>query len=635
MMETITGNLNNQQREAVFDESGPLLIIAGPGSGKTTILTRRIARILSDSTGEKFKILALTFTTKAANEMKERVEQLAGDEVNRLLISTFHGFCFDVLRKYGSYIGLNNEFTIYDQSSETNDYVEILIDAVNEEIMQNNPTTCKLLSSYSESSTLRNSAPKLLNAISKLKNQLKGPEDIPINSRKFDPSFKLIYKLYNEKLRVSNAIDYGDLLYLTYRLFKEKPFISKQYRRIFKHLLIDEAQDTNKAQFELVRSFCGSDYRNIFIVADEDQLIYEWNDAKFEYLLEFVKIYEAKTIQMFENYRCPEPVLNMANRLIKLNVNRLAIKRDLKANKSTSESVVELNEYKFPEDESEDVTVKIKQLNEYNNTCIIARNRFVLKQMEMDMKEKGIPYNYPSTSERFLSREAKIVIALLQAVFNEDDKVHINLLCDYFGKDINEILSLNDQTLFRQFLNYVQEENETLVRYLLELLNKKAYFLDGIERLFEELTDLNLNEDTDDEVNSTIFDDFKQLQTIIRRYKKDRDTDERSIGDFLSYLALSPKGNQIQSGVTLLTGHAAKGLEFDHVFIVSVNQGIFPDFRSIENQRALEEERRNFFVAITRTKKKLYLSYTLNKKTRFGYIQQKPSQFLQEIGLLD
>src|SRR5699024_458591 len=168
----------------------------------------------------------------------------------------------------------------------------------------------------------------------RIKNQLKGTEDIPVNSRKYNNKFRLIYKLYNKKLRENTAIDYGDLLFLTYQLFTEKPFIAKQYRRVFKHLLIDEAQDTNKAQFELIKAFCGKDYANIFIVADEDQLIYEWNDAKFEYLLEFVKLYDARTIQMFENYRCPESVLKMANQLIKLNVNRLTSKKDLQANKN-------------------------------------------------------------------------------------------------------------------------------------------------------------------------------------------------------------------------------------------------------------------------------------------------------------
>lgn len=633
-MNGLTESLNLQQKLAVLDDSGPLLVIAGPGSGKTHILTRRIARVLSDTSGEKFKILALTFTTKAVNEMKVRVERLIGEEVNRLFISTFHGFCFEVLRKYGSYIDLSNEFTIYDQSSDMNNYIEILIEAVQEEIDKKDSTNYHLLSRFTNSQVLRNDAGIIFNGISRLKNQLKTPDDIPKNSKKYDESFRLIYRLYEKKLRTNNAIDYGDLFLLTYRLFSEKPFIAKQYRRVFKHLLIDEAQDTNKAQFELIKAFCGDDYPNIFIVADEDQLIYEWNDARFEYLLEFVKMYDAKTIQLFENYRCPESVLAMANQLIKLNVNRLNSKSDLKANKYSKEEDITLYKFKYPEEESAEITKRIYQINEFNSTCIIARNRFVLNRIESELINMGIPCNYPSTSERFLSKEAQVTVALLQSVFNEEDKIYINYLCGYFALNADDLFNLKNQTRFTQFIEAIQGRFPKLAELLNDLLNKKIYFMDYIEDIFKELTGIQFSEEETTEENKILTDDLTQLRSIIRLYKRERDESERHIGDFLSYMALSPKGNHEKEGVTLLTGHAAKGLEFDHVFIVSLNQGVFPDFRSTQELRSLEEERRNFFVAITRTKKNLYLSYTEHNKTRFGYRKQEPSQFLREVGLL-
>lgn len=633
-MNNLTEQLNHQQKEAVFNNNGPLLVIAGPGSGKTHILTRRIARVISDSDGEKFKILALTFTTKAANEMKERVEELIGEEVNRLFISTFHGFCFEILRKYGSYIGLNNEFTIYDQASDTNNYIEILIEAVQEEIERPESTNLHLLTHYTDAQLLRNDAKKFLNAISRLKNKLVTPKDIPNNSRKYDETFRVIYELYEKKLRANNAIDYSDLLLLTYRLFTEKPFIAKQYRRVYKHLLIDEAQDTNKAQFELIKAFCGKDYSNIFIVADEDQLIYEWNDARFEYLLEFIELYNAKTIQLFENYRCPDSVLKMANQLIKLNVNRLTSKKDLRANKFGEEENVILNKYDYPEQESDAITQEIDKIKEFNNTCIIARNRFVLKRIESNLKEMDIPFTYPSTTERFLTKEAKVIVALLQSVFNEQDKIHINYLCDYFALNTDDLINFKDQTRFAQFIEAIAEYEPDLSAILNEFLNKKIYFFDYIEVIFKEISGIQFIEEEPTEENKNLIDDYKQLQSIMRSYKRERVESERNIGDFLSYLALSPKGHQNQEGVTLLTGHAAKGLEFDYVFIVSLNQGVFPDFRSIGKSRSLEEERRNFFVAITRTKKKLYLSYTEYSKTRYGHRKQDPSQFLYEIGVL-
>ncbi|MYL29881.1 AAA family ATPase [Halobacillus halophilus] len=633
-MEFITENLNQQQKQAVIDDSGPLLVIAGPGSGKTHMLTRRIARIILETKGDKFKVLALTFTTKAANEMKERVEQLVGEEVNRLFISTFHGFCFEVLRKYGSYIGLNKEFTIYDNSSTTNDYIGILIEAVQEELEREDSTSYYLLSKYEDQQLLRNDAQKYLNGIARMKNQLRGPRDIPKNSKKYDITFQIIYKLYDNKLRSNNAIDYGDLLFLAFKLFKEKPFIAKQYRKVFKHLLIDEAQDTNKAQFQLIKAFCGDNYQNIFIVADEDQLIYEWNDARFEHLLEFVKLYNAKTIQMFENYRCPKPVLQMANQLIKLNVNRLDTKEELRANIDGDGQEVTFNKYEYPEDESVNVTQEISKINEFTSTCIIARNRFVLKRLEKNLKKAGIPYNYPSSNERFLTKEANMTVAILHAAFNEEDKVHINLLCDYFSLNADDLFNLKDQTLFSSFIEAISEIEPKLSKTLKKLINSKLYFVDYIENIFKDLANDNLLERDILEENRNLKDDFTHFRSVIRLYKRDRDEEERNIGDFLSFMALLPKGNQSEEGVTLLTGHAAKGLEFKYVFIVSLNQGIFPDFRSINNLRTLEEERRNFFVAMTRTKKKLYLSYTENMKTRYGYREQQPSQFLGEIGLL-
>lgn len=634
-MEQIASNLNSQQKDAVFTNNGPLLVIAGPGSGKTHVLTRRIARIITETRGEKFRLLALTFTNKAADEMKERVEQLVGNEVERLFMSTFHGFCFDVLRKYGSYIGLNHDFTIYDQSANTSNYVALLIEAVQDALNDKDTNNAIVLSRYRNNQVLKNDATKLFNAIAKLKNKLITPADIPHDSKKYDETFRTVYALYNTKLRANNVIDFSDLLLLTYQLFKDKPFIAKQYRRTFKHLLIDEAQDTNKAQFEIIKAFCGDDYENIFIVADEDQLIYEWNDARFEYLLEFMKIYEARTIQMFENYRCPKSILQMANQLIKLNVNRLNNKKDLQANKKGNRDNISLQLFDTPEIESEAIIEEIIRINEFQNTCVIARNRFVLELIEEELKKREVPFYYPSTSERFFTKEAHILVTLLHATFNEQDTINIDLLCDYFHLETDDLFTMEEQTKFLQFIHAIKENNAELATLLTKLINNKNEFFYYIDKILMNLADIDSLEDNQKDEEMALFDDYKQLQSIERRYRRERDEAEQSIGDFLNYLALSPKGNPNEGGVTLLTGHAAKGLEFDYVFIAAVNQGTFPDFRSVDRLRALEEERRNFFVAITRTKKKLYLSYTKLKKTRFGYREHEPSQFLSEVGLLD
>ncbi|UOF91464.1 UvrD-helicase domain-containing protein [Fodinisporobacter ferrooxydans] len=258
--------LNDQQREAVLHKDGSLLVISGPGSGKTTILTRRIAYLLNESKGETFKILALTFTTKAANEMKERIEKYVGNDVKRLFIGTFHSFCCDVLRKYGSYIGIDNEFTLYENNGE---YIQLLIEAIQDELARSDSKYRDILMKFKEDAVLRNSVQGIYAKIIQLKNRLIAPAEIHQVGSNFSEDFRVMYQLYNEKLRANNVVDFADLLFLSCKLFQERPFIGKQYRNVYRYLLIDEAQDTNKAQFELIQALCGREHRNVFVVACE------------------------------------------------------------------------------------------------------------------------------------------------------------------------------------------------------------------------------------------------------------------------------------------------------------------------------------------------------------------------------
>ncbi|MEI2400099.1 ATP-dependent helicase, partial [Paenibacillus phytohabitans] len=449
MDETILANLNEQQKKAVLHNEGALLVLAGPGSGKTTILTKRIIRLLQESENEKFKILALTFTTKAANEMKERLEASLENDVRRAFIGTFHSFCSDVLKKYGSYIGLNNEFTIYERES---DYVHLLIEAIKEEIADGNSENKELIGVFSDEQVLRSNADQLYASISKLKSRLISPENVKDLRIENQKEIGVVYKLYNNKLRANNAVDFADLLFLTHQLFTQKPFISKQYRNNFKYLLIDEAQDTNKAQFELIQAFCGEDYKNLFIVADEDQLIYEWNDARFEYLLQFVKNQQAGILQMFENYRCPKDILTVANRLISININRFSQKQGLHANKHDDNSIT-LKNFQTPEIEAYEVVKEILKIQNYNETCIIARNKYTLSSFEKELKKNNIPYHIAKNEERFSSLEVQALINILQATFNEEDKLHINQLNVFFKLSSDNIsLETDNGTYFMRFI---------------------------------------------------------------------------------------------------------------------------------------------------------------------------------------
>lgn len=632
MNDSILSGLNEQQKNAVLHKDGALLVIAGPGSGKTTILTRRISYLLTQTKNEKFKILALTFTTKAANEMKERVEKYVGEDIKRFFIGTFHSFCSDVLRKYGSYIGINNEFTIYEKES---DYVQLFIEAIQDELSNEHSVHIQALRRLQDDQFLRSNANKLYSAISRMKSRLISPENIQQVGIEYKEELQVAYQLYNDKLRTNNAVDFADLLFLTYRLFKEKPFISKQYRSVYQYLMIDEAQDTNKAQFELIQTFCGSDYKNVFIVADEDQLIYEWNDARFEYLMQFVKKQDATVLQMFENYRCPREVLIAANRLIRLNINRFDDKKDLNANKLSEENTITITKYSNSIDESLGVVNYIEELEAFNDTCIIARNKYVLNVFEDQLKEQGIPYQLANTDERFSSSEVSMIIHLLQAAFNEEDKHHIRLICNYFGINSEDLMLLTEEgTFFMRLIKHLSLSNEGLSKKLILLINDKRNFNLYLDDIFFNITNLNAQDlQNENEEAANIVDDYKLLKELLRLYSREREEDEKNLGDFLAYVNLSPRSVGMGQGVSLLTGHAAKGLEYNFVFLVSLNQGVFPDYRAVKDQRQLEEERRNCFVAITRTKNKLFLSYTQKKNTKYRVIDHLPSQFIEEMGL--
>lgn len=569
--EKIISDLNEQQKKAVLHKDGVLLVISGPGSGKTTILTRRIAYLLTQSINERFKILALTFTARAANEIRERVKQLVGDEVKRLFIGTFHSFCCDVLRKYGNYIGIRNDFTLYEKED---DYVQLLIEAIQDELSKENSIYKELLLGLREDQLLRSNVKKMHSTIIRLKNRLIPPNQLiqkEQHTRELE-KLQVVYQLYNDKLRANNVVDFADLLFLTHKLLTEKTFISRQYRAVYSHLLIDEAQDTNKAQFELIKVFCGKDYQNVFIVADEDQLIYEWNDARFEYLKGFAAMKKATIIQMVKNYRCPKEVLDAANQLIQLNISRIKDKEELEATKMLGEQAIFLTEYDEPKDEALGVVHRIEELNEYDQTCIIARNRFLLERFEQCLKEREIPYHIV-TDSHFFTREVNAIIHLLQATFNEEDRLHIRLLCNYFGINMDDLLLVTDDgTFFMRLIKKISEINGNLSNDLFSLINDKKNFDRYLDRLFSHLTGISIhNLEDDNEEAEDVIEDYKFLKELLNSFKRER-RGEYNLGEFLAHVRLSPR-NHIREGVSLLTGHAAKGLEYDYVFLVSMNQG--------------------------------------------------------------
>jgi len=629
-MNEILNGLNLQQLKAVTYDQGPLLVLAGPGAGKTTVLTRRIAYILNKSKGEHFKLLALTFTNKAAKEMKERVEMLVGEELKRVFIGTFHSFSHELIRAYGSYIGISPDFIIYDKPE---DIIKLLIDAVRirvEKELKGEIESTVLSEKYKDVSILENTLPGFYYAYIKLKNRLISPLNLSRVGKNYSEDFRLIFKLYDEELRNQSALDFADLILYAHKLLNEKIFIRKQVQTVYKHILIDEGQDTNRAQFELITTICGEDFQGLFIVADEDQLLFEWNDAKFEYLISLKEKYKAEVIQLYESYRCPVQILQVANRLIKHNRIRIETKAELLPRKEEAEDSIEVNFFENQNEEANFVCKKIKELNRYTDTCVISRNRYMLEYTRKKLEALSIPYYMPMGQERFSTREMNLIINLMRLVFNENDKVHSYYVCESLEIDYERIMEVENEKTILQSLVDVSKKN-TEIASVTTILNKFRNNKDDFMTYYNKLKEVIIGINAEDE---DLLEDIKLFEETNQYYGYDRKSEEMNLGDFLNYLSLSPKKNLKTKGVALLTGHAAKGLEFDYVFLISMNQGIFPDYRAKEGSRALEEERRNCFVAITRTKRTLFTSYTKFKDTRYGLIQHEPSQFLKETGLI-
>jgi len=636
-MNKILKDLTESQKEAITYDKGPLLVLAGPGAGKTKVLTTRIAYILNKTKGEKFKILALTFTNKAAKEMRERVENLVGEEVKRTYIGTFHSFCHELLRSYGEYIDLNSDFMIYDNHD---DLITLLIEAVKRRVQDEieGKELPFLIEKYENVRVIENTIPGFYYAYTKFKNKLIGPDDLPMD--RYSEDFRFIFQLYQQALKEANVLDFSDLLFYTHRLLRDNSFIANHLRTIYKHVLIDEGQDTNKAQFELIKLLCGKSYTHLFIVADEDQLIFEWNDAKFEYLVELKNYYQMEVIQLYESFRCPSQVLEVANDLITHNRLRISGKKPIVSQKDNKRGgVIELNRFKTQIDEAAFVTNKIDELLDKfnwedksgnNKVCIIARNRYVITEVISQLEKKGIPYYVPMLQEKFVTNDLNFIINMLKLTQNEDDRITFYKICEYLEIDYEEILSeYSNKSLFEIAIEVLKNKNIELA----EAIEKKEM---QMREYFDEIFNIIL-ETKHGEENEEIVDDIKFFKDVYRDFKNTHPLSE-DLGEFLNYLALASRKEG--KGIAILTGHASKGLEFEYVFIISLNQGIWPDYRAVNRakrgeQRELEEERRNCFVAITRTKKKLFLSYVEFKMTRSGNLQPvEPSQFLYEMGLL-
>ncbi|MBO8126261.1 MAG: DNA helicase PcrA [Firmicutes bacterium] len=630
----ILSNLNPQQKEAVTYGDGPLLVLAGAGSGKTRVLTHRIAYLIAERGVSPANILAVTFTNKAAGEMKERVEKLLGYSAERIWVSTFHSACVRILRADGAKNGLDPHFVIYDSSDQI-----ALVKEVLKELNIND----------------KNFPPRsLLEAISKAKNELKTPEEYSSQAGDFwEQQVERVYKRYQERLKENKALDFDDLIMETTLLFKEQPYVLDYYQERFRYLLVDEYQDTNKAQYELVKLLAAK-YRNLCVVGDDNQSIYGWRGADIENILAFERDYpDAKVIKLEQNYRSTGTILDAANSLIQYNIARTDKK--LWTDRGRGEPI-KVYWAADERDEARYVVEEIAKLQRegYRNQdmAILYRTNAQSRPFEEAFLYAGIPYQVVGSLRFYDRKEIKDIIAYLRVIYNPADNISLQRIINVPKRGIGaatyakleQLAAERGQSVYDALLDIAKGKvdfpgrtQQKLVEFVtfMEQLRAKQEET-PLTSLVEELLELSGYraelQQTKDEHAKGRLENISEFLSATQQY--DRELPGEGVGLFLEQLALLSDPDTYDEGddsVTLMTLHSAKGLEFPVVFLAGLEEGIFPHARSIWEMEQLEEERRLCYVGVTRAQERLYLT-SAGRRTIFGTTENRlPSRFLEEI----
>jgi len=623
-------NLNEQQKEAVSYLNGPLLIVAGAGSGKTKVLTSRIAHIIKQKKAFPNQIIAVTFTNKAAKEMQNRVSTILKKEAIGLSwLGTFHSISAKLLRKHAPAVGLQSNYSIIDQDDQVR-------------LVKN---ICK-----AENIDIKKISPKyILSFIDNWKNKGWYPEDVILKKKDvLEKGFLKIYKIYQSKLMDLNACDFGDLILHCVKIFEKNSDIRKLYSKNFKYILVDEYQDTNLIQSKWL-NYLAEYNENICCVGDDDQSIYSWRGAEIKNFLKFDKIYEnTKIIRLEKNYRSTQNILSVASKLIENNQNRVGKK--LYTNSDNGE-LVSLNCYKNGKDEATGVGDRIEKLKKkysLNNISILVRAIFQTREFEERFLKIGLPYRIIGGIKFYERAEIKDCIAYLRIIHQAQDDLSFERIINVPKR------SIGDSTI-KQINEYAKKNElslEVASKKLLENNKIKPKTKIGLTSF------LNLIEKWRNDFNVKKFGHIKLLQTILDesgysqmlKNKKDLENENRlenikellnamkefdNLESFLEHVALATSIDKNWEGqkVNLMTIHASKGLEFDVVFLPGWEEGLFPHQKSIEEkgEKGLEEERRLAYVGITRAKKLVNISFSMNRFYQGDWIDSMASRFIDEL----
>ena len=606
--------LSEKQKEAVDHNEGALLVSAGPGSGKTRVLTERIRRLLVEDKSF-FRILALTFTNKAANEMQERLTQVP-DIRQRTFIGTLHSFCLEVLTNRGKPVGVEGTPHIMESNQERRQVLlqAVMGDVVLQQILRDKDSKeqKKLLNRWFEK-------------IEQAKKKLMAPEAID------DPIVREVYELYDLSLRSSHTLDFDDLLLLTYQLFTDRPKIADFYRRQYKYICIDEAQDLNEAQYQVIRALCSDDYQNIMMVGDCNQAIFGWNgaDPKFMQLLKMD--FNAKHIELTENFRSSQAIVNLAQKLKPdyQVVGVLPIKGEvclLQAKNEQEEASLIVNHLKFLIDNVEgSITL--------DRCAILGRNRYVLVKIEQELSHRNIKFykklSGQEESESDLIKDFELCMRLL---INPQDRFHFNILINRWIIDTSSIPDKFDNEN-NQLITWLKANAPKNCKPVLDAIDELNFPECSFSKSLDSLLKFANNIEHEEERLLTT-EDIELWCERWDNYLRAKAGGQPGLSRFLSQVAIGATQKTTHEGIALLTVHSAKGLEFDVVFIAGLVEGIFPDYRA-KNPTLLTEEDNNMFVAVTRARRVLILSYPQSRIMPWGDSRsQKPSRYLQTFELL-
>ena len=638
-LEDALESLNDVQGQAADHNEGALLVLAGPGSGKTRVLTTRIARLLYEAPDEPFRVLALTFTNRAADEMRERIERMAPEAEHRLFIGTFHAFCADVLRQHGQHLGIKTDFRIY---STNEDRAEIAGRAI--------------ASEAGRAAGLEAQDTNFLPLVDRAKAKLIPSEGVAGKFQNADRGvkFEMFYAAYDASLRDANALDFNSLVSNAHELFVRFPALARRYRSAYRYWCVDEFQDTNLAQYELLRAMAGEPFRNVFAVADDDQIIYQWNGADYRRLDQFRADFDAALLQIPTNFRCPPEVVTSANELIGCNLLRSADKRPLIAdrNPSGASSVISVLPFPTDEEEARGIAQHIAEhrAGELEQTVVLARIRRLLDPIAAALTALGINSQVVVRRDEFQSAAFNwLHNALRLAVHNIDERVFrafAGTFNEMFGSTLSpdEVIaqSLADRVdLLIGWHRAVHEQvdiSDALALADAAMRHHRGNLdLAGFVAAVIAVVDGWLPDDTSDEEDAAAFSALRDDRAAWHALSGEVG---RAIGvpydpeRFLQELDLRSKQPPVRPNtVALMTIHGAKGNEFGHVYLAGLAEDVLPSFQSKkkgDRSPEFEEERRNCFVAVTRCEQTLTLSYA---KRYFGYAKA-PSRFLKEMGVL-